>query len=47
MWVATAFAIGLIFAPGFTRLIARSFTVLAGAYFLQLAYAKAQQSAES
>jgi Protein of unknown function (DUF1360) len=46
MWVATAFAIGLIFAPRFTRLIAGSFTALAGADFLQLAYARAQQSAE-
>jgi hypothetical protein len=46
MWVATGFAIGLIFAPRFTRLIAGSFTVLAAADFLQLAYAMAQQSAE-
>jgi hypothetical protein len=46
MWVVTAFAIGLIFAPRFTRLIAGSFTALAGADFLQLAYARAQQSAE-
>lgn len=46
MWVATAFVIGLIFAPRLTRLIAGSFTALAGADFLQLAYAMAQQSAE-
>jgi uncharacterized protein DUF1360 len=46
MWVATAFAIGLIFAPRFTRLVAGTFTALAGADFLQLAYAMAQQSAE-
>lgn len=46
MWVVTAFAIGLIFAPRFTRLIAGSFSALAGADFLQLAYARAQQSAE-
>lgn len=46
MWVATVFVIGLIFAPRFTRLIAGSFTALAGADFLQLAYATAQQSAE-
>jgi hypothetical protein len=32
--------------PRFTRLIAGSFTALAGADFLQLAYAMAQQSAE-
>lgn len=46
MWVATAFVIGLIFAPRFTRLIAGSFTALAGADFLQLVYAMAQQAAE-
>lgn len=46
MWVATGFAIGLVFAPRFTRLIAGVFSALAGADFLQLAYAKAQQSAE-
>jgi hypothetical protein len=46
MWVATAFVIGLIFAPRFTRLVAGSFTALAGADFLQLAYAWAQQAAE-
>lgn len=46
MWVATAFVIGLIFAPRFTRLVAGSFTALAGADFLQLAYAMAQQSAQ-
>jgi Protein of unknown function (DUF1360) len=46
MWVATAFVIGLIFAPRSTRLIAGTFTALAGADFLQLAYAKAQQMTE-
>lgn len=46
MWVATGFAIGLVFAPRFTRLIAGVFTALAGADFLQLAYAMAQQSAD-
>ncbi|BBZ74000.1 DUF1360 domain-containing protein [Mycobacterium paraseoulense] len=46
MWVATGFAIGLVFAPRFTRLIAGVFTVLAGADFLQLGYAIAQRSAE-
>ncbi|WP_374022517.1 DUF1360 domain-containing protein [Mycobacterium sp. HNNTM2301] len=46
MWVATGFAIGLVFAPRFTRLVAGVFTVLTGADFLQLAYAMAQQSAE-
>ena len=46
MWVATAFVIGLIFAPRFTRLVAGCFTALAGADFLQLAHATAQQAAE-
>jgi hypothetical protein len=46
MWVATVFAIGLIFVPRFTRLIAGTFTALTGADFLQLAYAKAQQITE-
>lgn len=46
MWVATGFAIGLVFAPRVTRLVAGVFTALAGADFLQLAYARAQQSAE-
>ncbi|MCV7200227.1 DUF1360 domain-containing protein [Mycobacterium angelicum] len=46
MWVATGLVIGLVFAPRFTRLIAGTFTALAGADFLQLAYAKAQQSAQ-
>lgn len=46
MWVATAFVIGLVFVPRFTRLVAGCFTALAGADFLQLAYAMAQQSAE-
>ncbi len=46
MWVATGFAIGLVFAPRYTRLVAGVFTVLTGADFLQLLYAMAQQSAE-
>jgi Protein of unknown function (DUF1360) len=46
VWVATAFVIGLIFAPRFTRLVAGGFTALTGADFLQLAYAWAQQAAE-
>jgi hypothetical protein len=46
MWVATGFAIGMVFAPRFTRLVAGTFTVLTGADFLQLAYAKLQQAAE-
>lgn len=46
MWIVTVFVIGLIYAPRFTRLIAGGFTAVAGADFLQLAYAKAQQAAE-
>jgi hypothetical protein len=46
MWVATGFVIGLVFMPRFTRLVAGTFTALAGADFLQLAYAKAQQLTE-
>ena len=46
MWVATAFVIGLIFVPRATRLVAGTFTALAGADFLQLAYARAQQITE-
>lgn len=46
MWVATAFVIGLIFAPRFTRLAAGSFSALTGADFLQLAYAWAQQAVQ-
>lgn len=45
VWIATGFALGLVFAPQFTRLVAGIFTVLTGADFLHLAYAKAQQAA--
>lgn len=45
MWVATGFTIGLVFAPRATRLVAGTFTVLAGADLLQLVYGKAQQEA--
>lgn len=46
MWVVTAFSAGLILAPRLTRMVAGTFTALAGADFLQLAYAKAQQMAQ-
>jgi hypothetical protein len=46
MWVATGFVIGLIFVPRLTRMVAGTFTALAGADFLQLAYAWAQQATE-
>jgi Protein of unknown function (DUF1360) len=45
-WVATAFAFGLVFAPGPTRLAMSAFTAVAGADFLQYAYAKLQQETE-
>ncbi|MFI0468892.1 DUF1360 domain-containing protein [Saccharopolyspora sp. 5N102] len=43
LWIATGFTLGMIFAPRFTRLIAMTLSVLAGADFLQLAYARLQQ----
>lgn len=46
MWVATGFAIGLVFAPRVTRLVAATFAALTGADFLHLAYAGAQQAVE-
>ncbi len=46
LWVATGFAIGLVFAPRVTRLVEGTFAALAGADFLHLAYASAQQAAE-
>ena len=45
MWIATGFALGLVFAPKATRLIAATMAALTGADFLQLAYARAQQAA--
>ena len=44
VWIATGFTMGLVFAPRVTRLIAATFTAVAGADFLQLLYAKAQQA---
>ena len=46
MWIATGFAIGHVFAPRVTRLVAGTFTALTGADFLHLLYAKAQMAAE-
>jgi hypothetical protein len=46
MWVATGFTLGLLFAPRFTRVVAATFTALAGADFLHLFYARAQQAAQ-
>lgn len=45
-WVATAYAGGLVFAPRATRLFGAVMTAVASADWLQLAYAKLQQSAE-
>lgn len=46
MWIATGFAFGHVFAPRVTRLVAATFTALAGADFLHLLYAKGQQAAQ-
>jgi hypothetical protein len=45
-WVATAYAAGLVFAPDATRLAGATMTAVAGSDWLQLAYARLQQSAE-
>jgi hypothetical protein len=47
MWVVTAHMIGLIFVPRFTRMTAATFSALAGADFLHLAYARAMQATEN
>lgn len=44
LWIATGFAFGHVFAPRVTRIVAATFTALAGADFLQLLYAKGQQA---
>lgn len=44
MWIATGFALGMVFAPRFTRLVAFTFAAVTGADFLQFAYAAAQES---
>ena len=46
MWIATGFAFGWVFAPRVTRLVAATFTALAGADFLHLLYAPGQQVAQ-
>ncbi len=43
VWIASGFALGLVFAPGTTRLVAATLAALTGADFVQLAYAKAQE----
>ncbi|RJK93804.1 DUF1360 domain-containing protein [Vallicoccus soli] len=44
-WVATGFTAGHLLAPRGTRAVAATLTAVAGADFLQYAYAKAQASA--
>lgn len=45
VWIATGFAVGVVFAPRPTRLVTATLTALTGADFLQLAYARAQRAA--
>jgi hypothetical protein len=45
LWIVTGFAVGLVFAPRVTRLVAGTCTAFAGADFLHLAYAAAQRAA--
>jgi hypothetical protein len=45
MWVATALAIGLLFAPRVTGVVTATFTALTGADLLQLGYAVLQGAA--
>jgi hypothetical protein len=44
-WVATALTAGLVLSPRVTRLVAGTFTAVAGADFLQYVYAYLQQAA--
>ncbi|MEV6980908.1 DUF1360 domain-containing protein [Sphaerisporangium sp. NPDC051017] len=45
-WVATAYAAGMVFAPGFTRLAGATMSAVAVSDWLQLAYARLMQVAE-
>jgi hypothetical protein len=45
-WVATALTAGLVLSPRVTRLVAATFTAVAGADFLQYLYAYLQKAAE-
>ena len=45
-WVASAFVVGLATMPRFTRFLAATFAVRAGADFLHFAYAAAEHAAE-
>lgn len=42
-WVATGFAFGLVMVPRLTRLVMATLSAVAGADFMQLAYAAAQK----
>ena len=44
MWVATAFACGLLVAPRLTRTVASVFAVLFGSDLLQIAYKRAEEA---
>lgn len=46
VWLITALTIGQVFAPRVTRTVTDAAAALAGADFLHLAYARAQQLAE-
>jgi hypothetical protein len=45
-WVATALTAGLVLSPRVTRLVAATFTAVAGADFLQYLYAALQKASE-
>ncbi|GAA3834647.1 DUF1360 domain-containing protein [Sphaerisporangium flaviroseum] len=45
-WVATAYAAGMVFAPGVTRLTGTTMSAVAIADWLQLAYARLMQATE-
>jgi hypothetical protein len=45
LWVAAAFAVGLLFAPRLTRFLAAVFSALTISDFLQLAYKAAEEKA--
>ena len=45
-WVGTALTAGLVLSPRVTRLVAATFTAVAGADFLQYVYAYLQQASE-
>jgi hypothetical protein len=45
-WVATALSAGMVFAPRQTRIVMATLTAVAGADFLQYAYALIQQASE-